>query len=200
MRNIFLLLSSLALWIVPAGAQCRYSFTSYTNAWMSSDTTTVYTFTNEYDYSGCNHSQYSISGTITSPSGRTATVSNTGLSVQVGLAVLGEAGTYTDYSSGTFWCPAANTFAGFGSGGPAFGVEFLNSYWTNPALDGVGDCTWQQSACLTPSKATCSTPVIYFYQPCPSFVKATHAVFIVGGSPVCVLGTAVAWPGPGICQ
>src|SRR5215831_6915296 len=73
---------------------CQYSFSDYDDVYASSDASTIYSSATVYDYSGCNHSQYVTTATIYSPTGRSASATNSGMSAAAGIAVNGEEGTY----------------------------------------------------------------------------------------------------------
>jgi hypothetical protein len=176
---------------------CQYSFSDYNDVYASSDASTIYTYATVYDYSGCNHSQYTTTAKIYSPSGRTASASGPGLSAETGIAVNNEEGSYTSAVNGTFWCPVGQTYAGFGFG-LTITARILVSTWTTPVSYGI-DCYWDNSACVA-GTPTCSTPVVAFAMSCPLFIRAAHLYLCENGNCACTLGAAISWPGPGICQ
>lgn len=105
------------LFIAADGLQaqnCVYSFAEYDNVY--SDGVSLYSTVTVDDYSGCNHSQYTTTAIISSPSGRNSSVASGGLESEASLSVSGEYGNYTTATSGRFYCPAAHGFAGFGNG------------------------------------------------------------------------------------
>ena len=114
------LLCSISHWCLSSttarGQSCVYNFSEYFNVYASADGATLYSSVTVSDNSGCNHSQYANTVSITSPSGRTGSSAGSGLAGTTSLAITNEAGTYQTYTSGTFYCPAIRGFAGFGGG------------------------------------------------------------------------------------
>jgi hypothetical protein len=67
--------------------------------------------------SGCSHVNYSTSVAITSPTGRVARSSSSGLHGSVSLAIAGDYGNYTEVTTGQYQCGCFNwQFASFGGG------------------------------------------------------------------------------------
>ncbi len=203
MKTANLLLIALALF-APAGClegqTCVYNFSEYNNLYPSSDGSTIYTSVSVVDDSGCNHSDYNTTASITSPSGRTAYATTPGLFSESSLAFDNESGSWSTQTSGTFWCPVFQGYAGFGNGWlPTIAITV--TYYQNPIPTQNG-CMYTATACLGASQPSCTgggSPT--FPQPCSRFLQVYYLKVVELGVRQCfVVPPPRSWPGPGTCN
>jgi hypothetical protein len=140
-RRLLLAVAIVMVLHSPAKATCVYAFSYYDNVYFSSDGKSLVSSVSVVDNSGCGHSQYTTTAKISSPSGRLATQSQSGLSATVQILINGETGTWSPFTTGTFYCPVLLGFAGFGNGWTVSSGQ-RTTYYSNPTGGEGFDCTW----------------------------------------------------------
>lgn len=186
-RPLALLIAGMAIAShQPAQAQtCVYNFSYYDDAYVSSDGLSLYSSVSVVDHSGCNHSQYTTTAQIFTPSGRSNYTTTNGLGSTTSIALDGETGSFTTSTSGNFYCPVLAGFAGFGDGWAIVVAERTTYYKDATGGEGYA-CVWHSLACAsgTPSCANGLDFGLYLGK-CPDPVKATYLVLIVNGEDEC---------------
>jgi hypothetical protein len=128
--------------------QGQMSFSVYADATVDSGGM-ITMWTNVEDHSsGCNHSGYSITARIVSPTGRVAASTSGGLSAVTSMSIGEESGNYAFQTSGQFYCSCAMIWAGFGGGwGPYYAGKFYGRYYNYTTLCPDGKNAYLPDAC-----------------------------------------------------
>ncbi len=192
------LVAAFALTTVHAQAGCVYDFSEYDNVYPSSDGSTLYYSVSAVDNSGCGHSDYTTVANIQSPSGRQGSASQAGLAATAAIAFEDETGTYSIYSSGSFYCPFAQqiVYNGWGSGG-IFAVAITNTSYRNPVVVN-GACSYTATACTSGTPSCTGGVLPQLGGSCPDPIQDVYlrVVFLRGVTCVATFWT----PGAGECN
>jgi hypothetical protein len=133
---------------LPPLAYCQsgMSFSVYTDTAQTS--TTLYVYSTVADHSwGCSHNNYVTTANIVSPSNRQVHTTSSGLQANASLAVNGEFGSYSTYTTGTYFCSCIQITAGYGGGQSTFVQRptSLNNYYS-------GTKTGTPAGCSSPAR------------------------------------------------
>ncbi len=202
MKTARLMLIALALFAAAAclkGQTCVYNFSESINVYPSSDGSTMYASVSVVDDSGCNHSNYTTNVSLTSPSGRSANAGLPGLYSDTALGFDSETGAWAVQTTGTFWCPVAGSWAGFGNG---WGILIANTrtFYMYPIPETSG-CEYTATACAS-GTPTCSGGRFFLPGPaigCPRYLAVSYPRITIASIVECYSVNVLAAGGPGNC-
>ncbi len=168
-----------------AGAGCVYNFSEYNNFYPSSDGSTLYYSVSAVDNSGCGYSEYTTVANMQSPSGGTSSSSQAGLASTASMAFDNEVGTYSVYTTGSFYCPCAQqiVYNGWGTGGYVT-LALAKTAYKNP-VPFDGGCEYTSTAC-TSGTPTCTGGVLpTMGGTCPSPITVAYLRVTLLGATQC---------------